>query len=146
MKNNRRHLCSEGLDVAKCLLHVHMYFSAEGNNSPVSVKLLAEVLIHRSVFRLFIAKGSLFTEFWKRKQARCAMRWGMTGFEQQEQTRPQYQGIRYDTGQKVTICTDGIGKHAAPRTVASASTSLYRNAVKGMSVLLSDPYLLGCSK
>ncbi|CAN0348825.1 unnamed protein product, partial [Laminaria digitata] len=38
--------------------------------------------------------GSLFTEFWKRKQARCAMRWGMSGFEEQEQTRPQYKGIR----------------------------------------------------
>lgn len=39
----------------------------------------------------------LFTEFWKRKQARCAMRWGMSGFEEQEQTRPQYQGIRCDS-------------------------------------------------
>lgn len=37
----------------------------------------------------------LFTEFWKRKQARCAMQWGMCGFEEQEQTRPQYRGIRY---------------------------------------------------
>lgn len=25
------------------------------------------------------------------------MRWGMTGFEQQEQTRPQYQGIRHES-------------------------------------------------
>ncbi|CAM9168269.1 unnamed protein product [Sphacelaria rigidula] len=48
-----------------------------------------------ALFSIFIGLWTtLFTEFWKRKQARCAMRWGMTGFEQQEQTRPQYQGIR----------------------------------------------------
>ncbi|CAM9243719.1 unnamed protein product [Hapterophycus canaliculatus] len=48
-----------------------------------------------ALFSIFIGLWTtLFTEFWKRKQARCAMRWGMSGFEEQEQTRPQYKGIR----------------------------------------------------
>ncbi|CAM9434451.1 unnamed protein product [Discosporangium mesarthrocarpum] len=47
------------------------------------------------VFSVFIGLWStLFTEFWKRKEARHAMHWGMAGFEEQEQTRPQYMGIR----------------------------------------------------
>ncbi|CAM9468938.1 unnamed protein product [Pylaiella littoralis] len=48
-----------------------------------------------ALFSIFIGLWTtLFTEFWKRKEARCAMRWGMSGFEEQEQTRPQYKGIR----------------------------------------------------
>ena len=59
-----------------------------------------EAQVHSTLFfpvvLWFLRLSSLFTEFWKRKQARCAMRWGMSGFEEQEQTRPQYKGIRCD--------------------------------------------------
>ncbi|CAM9350095.1 unnamed protein product [Choristocarpus tenellus] len=48
-----------------------------------------------AIFSIFIGLWStLFTEFWKRKEATYAMRWGMVGFEEQEQTRPQYKGLR----------------------------------------------------
>jgi hypothetical protein len=36
--------------------------------------------------------SSLFLEFWKRKEKYTAMEWGMTGFEQNEQVRPQFKG------------------------------------------------------
>ena len=46
-------------------------------------------------FATFIAFWStLFLEFWKRKESTYAMRWGMTGFEEEEQTRPQFVGIK----------------------------------------------------
>ena len=31
--------------------------------------------------------GTLFLEFWKRKQKMTAMQWGMVGFEEEEQDR-----------------------------------------------------------
>ena len=64
--------------------------------------------------------GSLFTEFWKRKQARCAMRWGMSGFEEQEQTRPQYKGIRCD--EVATTIGMGVAENSPP------VYSIYRGA------------------
>jgi hypothetical protein len=46
-------------------------------------------------FATFIAFWStLFLEFWKRKEASHAMKWGMTGFEEEEQCRPQFVGIK----------------------------------------------------
>eukprot|EP00604_Paraphysomonas_vestita_P003315 CAMPEP_0174820228 /NCGR_PEP_ID=MMETSP1107-20130205/3919_1 /TAXON_ID=36770 /ORGANISM="Paraphysomonas vestita, Strain GFlagA" /LENGTH=426 /DNA_ID=CAMNT_0016035151 /DNA_START=1028 /DNA_END=2308 /DNA_ORIENTATION=- len=46
-------------------------------------------------FATFIAFWStLFLEFWKRKESTYAMRWGMTGFEEEEQVRPQFVGTK----------------------------------------------------
>jgi len=57
---------------------------ADGN-SPDTVLMPA--------FGLFMCLWTtFFTEFWKRRNARLAMEWGMTGFEKQEQDRPQYSG------------------------------------------------------
>lgn len=36
--------------------------------------------------------ATFFLEYWKRKENRYAMFWGMTGFEDREQTRPQFVG------------------------------------------------------
>jgi hypothetical protein len=48
-----------------------------------------------AIFAVFVGLWTtMFTEFWKRKQARYAMMWGMTGFEEEEQTRPQFKGLR----------------------------------------------------
>jgi hypothetical protein len=44
-------------------------------------------------FACFMAMwATIFLEYWKRKENLYAMRWGMTGFEAEEQTRPQYKG------------------------------------------------------
>ena len=46
-------------------------------------------------FACFMALWStLFLEFWKRKEKTYAMRWGMCGYEEEEQTRPQFIGER----------------------------------------------------
>lgn len=37
--------------------------------------------------------ATLFLEFWKRKESYHGMKWGMTGYEDEEQTRPQFEGI-----------------------------------------------------
>ena len=43
------------------------------------------------VFATFLAVWStLFLEHWKRCQVRKAMEWGMTGFEEQEEERPEF--------------------------------------------------------
>ncbi|KAG5190771.1 calcium-activated chloride channel-domain-containing protein [Tribonema minus] len=48
-----------------------------------------------AAFSVFVALWcTMFTEFWRRRQATYTMRWGMTGFEQEEQTRPQFKGTR----------------------------------------------------
>ena len=36
--------------------------------------------------------ATLFLEFWKRKEVTTALKWGMTGFEEEEQSRPQFFG------------------------------------------------------
>lgn len=52
-------------------------------NSPVSI-----------FFAIFIALWcSFFLEFWKRRQVELAMRWGMVGYKQVAQVRPEFQGI-----------------------------------------------------
>ena len=33
-------------------------------------------------------------EYWKRKEAAAAMVWGMTSFEEEETTRPEYKQVR----------------------------------------------------
>jgi hypothetical protein len=50
----------------------------------------AAVMPYFSVFMALWA--TLFLEFWKRKQSFHAMKWGMVGFEEEEQARPQFQG------------------------------------------------------
>mmetsp|Transcript_14786 Transcript_14786/g.24494 ORF Transcript_14786/g.24494 Transcript_14786/m.24494 type:complete len:764 (+) Transcript_14786:92-2383(+) len=50
----------------------------------------AEVMPYFSVFMALWA--TLFLEFWKRKQSFHAMKWGMVGFEEEEQARPQFKG------------------------------------------------------
>mmetsp|Transcript_13981 Transcript_13981/g.20923 ORF Transcript_13981/g.20923 Transcript_13981/m.20923 type:complete len:715 (-) Transcript_13981:269-2413(-) len=46
-------------------------------------------------FAAFMAFWStLFLEYWKRKESTTAMKWGTTGYEAQEQSRPQFEGTR----------------------------------------------------
>ncbi|CAM9680880.1 unnamed protein product [Chrysoparadoxa australica] len=48
-----------------------------------------------AVFSVFIMVWStMFTEFWKRKESNCTMKWGTIGYEEGEQTRPQFKGER----------------------------------------------------
>jgi len=37
--------------------------------------------------------STFYLEFWKRKQATKSMEWGVTGFEDEEEDRPQYTGV-----------------------------------------------------
>ena len=50
----------------------------------------AEVMPYFSVFMALWA--TLFLEFWKRKESFHSMKWGMVGFEEDEQARPQFEG------------------------------------------------------
>ena len=44
-------------------------------------------------FATFVAFwATFFLEFWKRKESTTSMKWGTTGFEAEEQNRPQFQG------------------------------------------------------
>jgi len=36
--------------------------------------------------------GTLFLEFWKRREITCAFRWGTRGFEKEEKPRPEFEG------------------------------------------------------
>jgi len=36
--------------------------------------------------------GTFYLEYWKRRNATLAQQWGMTGFEEEEQTRPDFEG------------------------------------------------------
>ena len=46
-------------------------------------------------FACFIAIWAvLFLEFWKRKEKMHAMMWGTVGYEEEEITRPQFEGVR----------------------------------------------------
>ena len=38
--------------------------------------------------------SSFYLEYWKRKEKTYAMKWGMIGFEEEEQVRPQFKGIK----------------------------------------------------
>ena len=55
-----------------------------------------EVTLYSEVFELpyyavFVSLWSVFMlEFWKRKQARLALRWGTIGFEKREQPRVEF--------------------------------------------------------
>lgn len=45
-------------------------------------------------FATFIAMWTtLFLEYWKRKEKMTAMKWGMVGFEEEEQARPEFEGV-----------------------------------------------------
>ena len=50
----------------------------------------AEVMPYFSVFMALWA--TFFLEFWKRKESFHAMKWGMVGYEEEEQDRPQFVG------------------------------------------------------
>lgn len=60
---------------------------ADNNNDPN-----AATIPYYSAFMALWATS--FLESWKRKEAWYGMRWGSTGFEEEEQARPQFQGDR----------------------------------------------------
>lgn len=65
-------------------------------------------------FALFIAAWAVFMlEFWKRKQAMTAFRWGMEGFESEQLDRPEFKGL----GEGEYAASDGEGK--SPGTITS---------------------------
>jgi hypothetical protein len=51
----------------------------------------AVIMPYFATFMAFWA--TLFLEFWKRKESTHAMKWGMSGFESEEQDRPQFVGV-----------------------------------------------------
>jgi hypothetical protein len=59
---------------------------ADQNNDPNAV-----IMPYFSCFMAIWA--TLFLEFWKRKESCHAMKWGTNGFEEEELTRPQFEGI-----------------------------------------------------
>lgn len=60
---------------------------AVNNNNPSSLSV--------PYFAGFIALwSSLFLEFWKRKEKYTSMQWGMVGFEESEEIRPQFLGVK----------------------------------------------------
>jgi hypothetical protein len=57
-------------------------------------------------FALFIAGWAVFMlEFWKRKQAMLAFRWGMEGFESEQLDRPEFKGL--GEGEFAQVGSDG---------------------------------------
>ncbi|CAM9522050.1 unnamed protein product, partial [Discosporangium mesarthrocarpum] len=58
-------------------------------------------------FSVFVALWAVtMLEFWKRKESRLAMRWGMSDFEESEQNRPQFKGdtmVSYIDGRDMTF-------------------------------------------
>jgi hypothetical protein len=60
---------------------------AADDNNPNAV-----IMPYFATFMAFWA--TFFLEFWKRKESTTAMKWGTTGFEQEEQSRPQFIGER----------------------------------------------------
>lgn len=64
-------------------------------------------------FALFIAGWAVFMlEFWKRKQAMTAYRWGMDNFEDEQIDRPEFKG----EGEGVYASTDSNGKSSGTIT------------------------------
>eukprot|EP01038_Epipyxis_sp_PR26KG_P011020 gene11020-14800_t len=61
---------------------------ASDNNNPNAVLM--------PYFATFVALWStVMLEYWKRKEKLTSMRWGMVGFEDDEQARPEFQGKDY---------------------------------------------------
>lgn len=66
-----------------------------GNGSTAEVVVYSEVP-EAPFFSLFIAFWATFMlEFWKRKQAWLALRWGVSNFEQKEVVRPEFTATHY---------------------------------------------------
>jgi hypothetical protein len=76
-------------------------YAADGNNSDS-----ASTPYYAAFVGLW---ATLFLEFWEKKEKRAAMRWGMSGFEQEEQERPAFEGEKKPspiTGQYVRTFSD----------------------------------------
>lgn len=74
----------------------------------VEVKVYSEVL-ELPYYAVFVSLWSVFMlEFWKRKQARLALRWGTIGFEEREQPRVEFRPT-----------------HVLPSIVTGAPTTYY---------------------
>ncbi|CAM9653012.1 unnamed protein product, partial [Phaeothamnion confervicola] len=84
-----------------------------------------------AAFAVFIALWSTcFCEFWKRKQAMYAMKWGMVGFEAEEQTRPQFKGDRS------TDPVDGSPIDYFPPSEARRRASLSATVIFGLILVV----------
>jgi len=72
------------------------------------------------IFAIFISLwGTFMLEFWKRKQARLALRWGTSSFEAMEVTRPEFNATHF--------VPDPVTGHAVP--YYSTRTLLVKAAV-----------------
>ncbi|CAM9560241.1 unnamed protein product, partial [Laminaria digitata] len=69
------------LAVAGFITAMTVYIS--GNEEHVITLVFAPIVVFWAIFML---------EFWKRKEKRIALEWGMSGFETGEQARPEYKG------------------------------------------------------
>eukprot|EP00904_Undaria_pinnatifida_P001459 jgi/Undpi1/11313/HiC_scaffold_30.g13611.m1 len=69
------------LAVAGFVTAMTVYIS--GNEEHAITLVFAPIVVFWAIFML---------EFWKRKEKRVALEWGMSGFETGEQTRPEYKG------------------------------------------------------
>lgn len=55
--------------------------------------------------------STFFIEFWKRSQATIAMQWGVTGFEEEEADRPEFEGININSpidGKKIVYFEEKV--------------------------------------
>ncbi|CAM9725291.1 unnamed protein product, partial [Hapterophycus canaliculatus] len=69
------------LGVAGLITALTVYIS--GNEEHVMTLVFAPIVVFWAIAML---------EFWKRKEKRVALEWGMVGFETDEQARPEYKG------------------------------------------------------
>ncbi|CAM9546066.1 unnamed protein product, partial [Ectocarpus sp. 8 AP-2014] len=69
------------LGVAGLITAMTVYIS--GNEEHVITLIFAPIVVFWAIAML---------EFWKRKEKRVALEWGMIGFENDEQARPEYKG------------------------------------------------------
>ncbi len=77
------------------------------------------------------------TEFWKRDEKRIAMLWGIVGFEQEEEQRPQFKGVDMPspaTGEETT--------YYAPRK--RAPKIMISKAISAFCILVDLAFIAGC--
>jgi anoctamin-10/anoctamin-7 len=71
--------------------------------------------------------SSFFMEFWKRRQSTASLKWGSSGFEEEEQDRPQFKGEQinsYIDGQPMTYFSSAENNRRV--TIVNVSKLCYK--------------------
>jgi len=94
------------------IIPTYFYYSSDPN---------MELPVH-GIFGLIICLwGILMLEFWKRAEAGYALEWGMIGFEEEQQDRPEFQ----PEGEEKSIITGEVEKYYPEWKVALHKTVSY---------------------